>query len=158
LGEQPVMSLEKSTLRRIPPDIAGTTWHQDGAFIQRGSRTVNVWVALNECGGTSPASGLEILPRRFREIHKPSRPIAGDTVGENDRKVPLALDDDTVAALYAGGSPVLPHFLAGDALLFDEWLPHRTATGSGLTESRYALELWHFAPSAMPSAYTPLLC
>ena len=36
LGERPALSLEKSTLRRMPHTSDSSTWHQDGAFIGRG--------------------------------------------------------------------------------------------------------------------------
>ncbi|MBI2783468.1 MAG: hypothetical protein HYX64_05225, partial [Gammaproteobacteria bacterium] len=45
LGERPAMSLKKCTLRRVPVET-GTDWHQDGAFLGEGIRTVNVWLAL----------------------------------------------------------------------------------------------------------------
>ena len=41
LGERPALSLEKWTLRRVPP-TANTSWHQDGAFLGETVRTVNV--------------------------------------------------------------------------------------------------------------------
>ena len=41
LGERPALSLEKSTLRRMPHTSDSSTWHQDGAFIgpERGPST-----------------------------------------------------------------------------------------------------------------------
>ena len=41
-------------------------------------------------------------------------------------------------------------FRAGDALLFDHLLLHRTAVGPGMTRERYAMETWLFAPSVVP--------
>jgi Phytanoyl-CoA dioxygenase (PhyH) len=74
LGQHPVMSVNKSVLRKVPPDIFGDSgegdqrpsgWHQDGRFM--GSVTaLNVWMALCRCGDVVP--GLELVPRRLDEI------------------------------------------------------------------------------------------
>ena len=66
LGEQPVLSANKCTMRRVPLE-ANADWHQDGAFLGRGIRALNVWVALSDCGFDSP--GIDLLPappRRHR--------------------------------------------------------------------------------------------
>ncbi len=52
---------------------------------------------------------------------------------------------------------VRPRFEPGDALVFDEHLVHRTSLEPGLTEDRYALECWLFAPSHTSASYTPFL-
>jgi len=52
LGERPALSLEKWTLRRVPP-TTNSSWHQDGAFLGADVRTLNVWVALSDCGETA---------------------------------------------------------------------------------------------------------
>ena len=49
LGEQPVLSANKTMLRRVPPD-AQPSWHQDGSFMGQQTRTVNLWLALSDCG------------------------------------------------------------------------------------------------------------
>ena len=61
-GERPALSANKCTLRRVPVDT-NTNWHQDGAFLGADVRTVNLWLALSDCGDDSP--GLEIVPRRL---------------------------------------------------------------------------------------------
>jgi hypothetical protein len=45
---------------------------------------------------------------------------------------------------------VSPRFKAGDMLLFDNWLLHRTNRRPGMTSTRYAIESWFFAPSVFP--------
>ena len=49
-----------------------------------------------------------------------------------------------------------PVFEAGDALLFDEMLLHRTAIEPEMTHERYTLESWFFAPSHYPHDQIPI--
>ena len=68
LGERPALSVKKCTLRRVPIDC-GTDWHQDGAFLGDDIRTVNVWIALTDCGGPdSDVPGLDLVPQPVRRL------------------------------------------------------------------------------------------
>lgn len=145
-GERPYFSLQKSTLRRSLPRHKMVAWHQDGSFLGEGVRTINVWVALSPCGGDRPSPGLEIVPRRFDEI----LPVVGDPT-------PHSVDYDLVDELTADLPTVLPTFDPGDGLVFDERYLHRTHLSPAMTEIRYALECWFFAPSHQATNYTPLL-
>jgi hypothetical protein len=145
LGERPAMSLEKWTMRRVPPDT-GSSWHQDGAFLGTDKRTLNMWIALSDCGETS--SGLDIVARRFDEIVETGTPGAyfdwdvSPTIVEQER----------------GDHPIVsPVFQAGDAVFFDQFLLHKTGTKPDLTEERYALETWFFTPTSFPGHYAGLL-
>ena len=60
-----MLSANKCTLRRVPL-TSNTDWHQDGAFLGRGIRALNVWVALTHCGVDAP--GMDLLPRRLDHI------------------------------------------------------------------------------------------
>ncbi|NND66331.1 MAG: hypothetical protein HKN19_01975 [Halioglobus sp.] len=44
----------------------------------------------------------------------------------------------------------------GDAVLFDELALHRTGVSPSMTETRYAIEMWFFAPSMFPRDEVPL--
>ena len=68
LGERPFFSLQKSTLRRSVPKLKLVAWHQDGSFLDPDVRTMNSWVALSRCGGSYPAPGLEVVPRRLADV------------------------------------------------------------------------------------------
>ena len=60
-AESPAILARKATLRRVTPaKMAG--WHQDGAFMGAGIRSLNVWIALTGCGRDAP--GLEVVGRR----------------------------------------------------------------------------------------------
>ncbi len=145
-GERPVVSLQKCTLRTIAPRANPTGWHQDGSFLGEKVRSMNLWVALNECGGSTPAPGMEIIPARLEEIYH----IPPD-LGATEQALEL------VQPLVDQYSLAVPEFAPGDAIMFDEKLMHRTAFGPHLSEIRYALECWFFAPSHSTESYAPLL-
>jgi len=69
-----------------------------------------------------------------------------------------AVGTGMVDILAQGGAPVLsPVFAAGDALLFDHLMLHRTGVRPGMTKSRWAIESWFFAPSAYPLEQGPVM-
>jgi hypothetical protein len=146
-GERPVLTLQKSTLRRVEPTYRYTAWHQDGSFLGAETRAMNVWVTLTPCGGDRTAPGLEIVPRRIEEILP-----YGESGGVGI--------DGFVVHRAAGETPVVrPEFEAGDALLFDERMIHRTFLSRDvpLTQERLAVECWFFAPSHPAEGYVSLL-
>lgn len=141
-GESPVITVEKTTLRRVLPGPA-PAWHQDGSFLGSAARTVDVWVALSHCGPGTERSGLEILPRRLDHLVE---------FGSEGTRTNIEILGDDVLRAGAGIVPICPNFEPGDALLFDELFLHRTMPG--LPQERYALEIWTFAPSGCTSSYT----
>jgi hypothetical protein len=145
LGERPALSMNKSVLRRVSPD-SGTDWHQDGAFLGRGIRTCNVWIALSRCGDIAP--GLDIVGRRYDEIVE---------TGTEGAVFPWAVSPAKVEESREGAVIARPTFEPGDAVLFDHFCLHRTAIGEGMTEDRYATETWCFAPSVYPDETVPLV-
>jgi hypothetical protein len=65
---------------------------------------------------------------------------------------------DGLADELAIDAPVIrPVFNAGDALLFDDLLLHRTGISPGMDTNRYALEHWFFSPSHYPAEQLPIL-
>jgi hypothetical protein len=145
LGERPALSMNKSTLRRVPLDTIGD-WHQDGAFLGQGIRTVNVWMCLSNCGRDAP--GLDIVPRRLNYIVQ---------TGTEGAIFPWAVSPAMVERACDGLPVARPIFEAGDVLLFDEFLLHRTAVEPGMTRQRYAIETWFFAPSTYPEKQIPFV-
>lgn len=138
LGERPAISVNKGTLRRAAPKVGTEWWHQDGAFLGSGIRSLNIWLSLNDSGVEAP--GLEVVPRRLEEIVE-----KGTEGADFDWSV-----GDAVVERVSGGRLAWPHFAAGDALLFDHMFLHRTGTTAQMTKTRYATETWFFAPSAYP--------
>jgi hypothetical protein len=145
LGERPAMIANKWVLRRSPSGKLGPDFHQDGAFLGTGIRTVDCWIALSDCGPGTGRPAMDVVPRRF-----PLLP-AGEGAAFH-----WSLHPDTVASAMPGAEVASPTFRAGDALLFDELLPHRTTVGTDLGE-RYAIESWFVAPSAYPDRHVPVV-
>jgi len=145
-GEPPVFTANKSVLRylEVPPAVF-TDFHQDGRFMGTDVRALNVWVTLTDCGTDAPS--LDLIPRREQDI----APTGNGTSGF----------DWTIAATeadeMAGDTPVVHLDLrAGDGLLFDHMLVHRSGVRAGMTGMRKAIEWWFFAPSHVPWKYQPL--
>jgi hypothetical protein len=143
LGERPGLSVKKCTLRRVPVDT-GTDWHQDGAFLGPGIRTVNVWLALTDCGEDAP--GLDLVPRRLDLVE----------TGTEGAQFDWSVGPGVVERVAGDAGVVRPLFRAGDALLFDERHLHRTGVSPGMTIERYAIETWFFAPSHYPHPQIPI--
>jgi Phytanoyl-CoA dioxygenase (PhyH) len=131
-GEPPAILAKKATLRRVAPDKSGG-WHQDGAFMGAGIRSLNVWIALTHCGDDAP--GLDLVARRVDALLRSDGAHAAWGIKATD------------AQEFGAGAIVRPIFERGDAILFDHLAVHRTAVDAGMTHDRHALETWLFAPS-----------
>ena len=143
LGARPLLSANKCTLRRVPVDAVGG-WHQDGAFLGEGLRALNFWLTLTDCDDTTP--GLEVVVESYDHIVE---------TGTGTSYFDWTVGPEVVEE---GGSVVLrPSFRAGDMLVFDEMMLHRTAMGPDMTRERYTVEFWCFAPSAYPSGHVPMV-
>jgi hypothetical protein len=143
LGEPPLISVHKTTLRKAEP-VVGGGWHQDGAFMGN-VRALNLWLSLSRCGDRSP--GLDIVPRRLDDLVQ----SGGDDVFLSYQV------SDAAAAQAAGEKGILrPIFEPGDALFFDDVFLHKTASDPAMPEPRFAIENWFFGGSAFPVEYAPL--
>ncbi len=138
LGEQPMLLARKVTLRRLPHNKGGG-WHQDGAFMGKDIRSLNVWIALTPCGEDAP--GLDIVGKRFDGIVP---------TGTEGSRFAWSVSSD-VANEAADDAIVSPLFEPGDAMIFDHLCLHKTGTRPGMTVDRYAIESWFFAPSTYQS-------
>ncbi len=142
-GERPALSLSKTTLRDVPADT-NYGWHQDGAFLGKDIRSLNVWLALSDCGIDAPA--LDLVARRMEEIV----PTGVDGAIFN-----WSVSETTVERFRHGAPIVRPVFAPGDAILFDQMNLHSTGVSPGMTKNRLAIESWFFAPSTYPMKETP---
>ena len=140
LGERPVLSANKCTLRRVPCEDMLTGWHQDGSFLGDDIGSFNFWVTFTRCGVDAP--GMDIVPKRFEGVLQSGGPGA---------VFDWSLSDQAVLDAAEGVPIVRPEFEVGDALLFDHRLVHRTASAATMARERYALESWWFTPSKYPS-------
>ena len=145
LGERPVASVNKWTLRRVSPGNDGD-WHQDGAFLGTDIRAINVWLSLSDCGVDAP--GMDLVPRRLDRIVE---------TGTSGAHFDWSVSPELARRLLDGGEPARPSFEAGDVLLFDELFLHKTANSPQMERDRYAVETWCFGPSAYPDKQVPLV-
>lgn len=143
LGVRPVISANKCTLRKIPVD-SPTDWHQDGAFLGANLPAVNVWVTLTDCGRDAP--GMDIVAARIDDIVE---------TGTDGAHFDWAVGHARVEQL---GLPIVrPKLFAGDGVIFDQMLLHRTAAEPSMTNARYAIETWSFAGTDYPAHHVPLV-
>ena len=145
-GERPALSAKKCTLRRVDGQVRPAGWHQDGAFLGQGIRSINAWTALSRCGRDAP--GLELIPLRLDRL----APRLEDG-GPFHWTVP----PEVITREFPGVSVWRPEFEPGDVLFFDHWSLHRTASSERKPETRYAIESWFFAPSVYPGDAPELL-
>ena len=144
LGERPMVSLQKTTLRRADPSVGGA-WHQDGAFMGE-VRALNLWLSLSRCGDESP--GLDLVPRRLDHL----------VTTTTDEAVLSYQVSQSKAEEAAGEKGILrPIFEPGDALFFDELFLHQTGSDPAMPKPRYAVESWFFGGSKFPGEYGPLV-
>jgi len=146
LGERPAMIANKWVMRRSPTGVVLGDFHQDGAFLGEGIRTVDCWIALSHCGPGTGRPAMDVVPRRLDGILPPGEGSAFS----------WSLAEQTVREALPDASIVSPVFAPGDALFFDERLPHRTSVGTDLS-TRYAIESWFVAPSSYPEKHLPLV-
>jgi hypothetical protein len=147
LGERPALSVRKTTLRKTSPKTrAEFGWHQDGAFLGHGIRTLNVWVALTDCGIDSPS--MDMIPRRLEKVLP---------TGTEGALFNWSVSPAIVEKVCEIGQPQHLLFKAGDAIIFDEVNLHRTSSLPGMNKDRLAIESWFFAPSCYPLDQLPIL-
>jgi hypothetical protein len=143
LGEPPLISVHKTTLRRAEPSVPGA-WHQDGKFMGP-VRSLNLWLSLSRCGDVAP--GLDLVPCRLEQYL--------DT-GTEGAQLDWTISDSVVAQAAGEAGVVRPVFEPGDALLFDELFLHKTGSDPQMPNPRFAVENWFFGGSAFPPDYAPL--
>lgn len=144
LGERPALSANKCTLRRVPLDT-NVGWHQDGSFLGEDVRSLNLWLALGDCGRDAP--GMDLVPRRIDRVVETGTPGA---------MFDWSVSQDVVDREAGPTGIVRPEFRAGDALLFDHLFLHSTCVEPTMTRERHAMETWFFAPSAYPAGQIPI--
>ncbi|MGI9184456.1 MAG: hypothetical protein DLM59_17845 [Pseudonocardiales bacterium] len=143
LGEPPLISAQKTTLRQAAPSVPGA-WHQDGAFMGE-VRALNLWLSLSRCGDVSP--GLDIVPRRLDQFV---------STGTDEAMLDYQVSQKAAEAA-AGDRPIVrPIFEPGDAVFFDDLCLHKTGSDPSMPNPRYAIENWFFGGSAFPGEYAPI--
>lgn len=134
-----VLSSFKTTLRLTKPETRSVGWHQDGAFLGKDARTLNVWLALTHCG--IDAASLDVALARKEEV-------VG--AGEDGAMYEWSITDARVRR--EAGQIATPVLAPGDAVVFDHLCLHRTAAMEA-TKTRKAIEAWFFTPATLPKDY-----
>ncbi len=147
-GETPCVSVKKWVLRRVDPIAGEADWHQDGAFMGKDVRSMNLWVALTDCGGDSSSPGIDIVPRRFETIVQ---------TGTDGARFDWTVGPAYVEKNFSDTPWLRPAFKAGDALFFDHMNLHRTAWSPAITDKCHTIECWFFAASASAHNQIPML-
>ncbi len=143
LGEPPLITAQKTTLRKAEPSVPGA-WHQDGKFMGP-VRSLNLWLSLSHCGDDAP--GLDIVPRRIDEF----------VTTQTDEALLDYMVSQRMAEDIAGETGILrPIFEPGDALFFDDVFLHKTGSDPDMPNPRYAIENWFFGGSGFPQEYAPI--
>jgi hypothetical protein len=146
LGEPPVFTANKSVLRYVrTPRMLPTDYHQDGRFMGDDVRAINIWVTLDDCGRHAPS--LDVVPRREAVIHP---------TGNGANGFDWTLSADEVTGLAADTPVTRLELQAGDAVIFDQFLVHRSAHSRHFEGLRRAVEWWFYAPSRFPPQYQSL--
>lgn len=111
-------------------------WHQDGAFMTEEIKSINLWIALSDCGKGTNCPGMDFVPKRLDKI----MPTGGEHGLFHWSVSPKSIDK-----WFKDCPPVTPTYKAGDAIFFDHYNLHVTSYSPEYTKPRYALETWFFA-------------
>lgn len=144
-GQPACLSAKKWVLRRSRLPVAEAGWHQDGAFMGTDINSVNLWLPLNSCGGSTGSPGLDVLPQRLATI-----------VSAEGAQFDWSVSTAQVTRDRGETAITSPQFNAGDAYFFDHFLLHRTQFGKHFHTPRYAIETWFFAADRFPKNQIPL--
>ncbi|MEM9421330.1 MAG: phytanoyl-CoA dioxygenase family protein [Pseudomonadota bacterium] len=147
-SEDPCLSFLKSVLRRVEPLPHKAEWHQDGAFMAGDIKSLNLWIALTECGEGTSSPGMDLIPKRLNEVIPET--------GENGAAFEWSVSQKTVNEKYSDCPATRPHFDAGDAVFIDHYNVHATSSGSTFTDPRYAIETWFFGASSYARNQIPI--
>lgn len=139
-GHEPMLLLRICTLRHqaLQVDDTYVPWHLDANFFGFGTPFLTIWVPFQDVGETRP--GLEVA--------LPEQPIPDEAIAERWRKVVpdemgrTVLPDASLGDLY-GDVPYrreVPRLGRGDALVFDQFVLHRTQILPTAVETRLAIE------------------
>jgi hypothetical protein len=143
LGEAPLITAQKTTLRKAEPSVPGA-WHQDGKFMGP-VRALNLWLSLSRCGDEAP--GLDIVPKRIDDFV---------TTQTEEALLDYAISQRMAEDAAGETGIVRPIFEPGDALFFDDVFLHKTGSDPGMPKPRYAIENWFFGGSGFPQEYAPI--
>jgi hypothetical protein len=143
-GEQVVCSYEHCAVRYQRSDLRQKSYsfHQDASYHSRDPSDhfgLTTWIPLIDCGVDAP--GLQLYPRALEEVLP-----APDGID-----LPyLFCDSQTVIDKY-GDSLWGPVLSAGDVLIFNHFVVHRTYVTDGMTKERQSVDFRILPQSRIPN-------
>lgn len=152
LGGDLVFLLQHCIVRRYEqrPDLSGSPWHVDAEFLGFKHPVLNFWTPLVDVGERNPGLTFPSDPgvsfSAFRDWYANIEPDAG-YVSERDKGRRL------LASALATTGVVSPVLKAGDALLFDQVVPHRTQALDGRPDVRHSIEIRVAGRGRLPTMY-----
>lgn len=144
----PCLSIKKWVLRRMSPLSFPGDWHQDGSFMGKEVKSLNLWMALSECGKGTNKAGMDFIPRRMKEIVP---------TGTDGAYYKWSISNKYVQETFKDTPPYRPYFNAGDGIFFDHMNLHCTTYDEAYTDIRYAIETWFFAQGQAPKNQLPIV-
>ena len=137
-GDAVAFPLRLCTIRWHAPPFQDTPvpLHQDVGFIGPEFPMVNCWLTFTPAGGA--AAGLEIEPVKLAsELPKHGDPRRAANINFWS----IEIDANAAAERLASGKRLRPLLGPGDAVMFDQFTPHRTWADPSMTLPRISVEL-----------------
>lgn len=137
-GDEVGFPLRTCSLRwhQPPFDLSPVPLHQDVGFLGSEFQIVNCWLTFTDAG--QDAAGLEIAPvKLMRELPK----LGSVRRATNIKFWSIEIDADAAGPALPAADYLRPSLTAGDAVLFDQFTPHRTLISPEMTEARISVEL-----------------
>jgi len=160
LGPHPVFLLHHCIVRRrdIRDPADASPWHLDADFMGATGEMLNIWIPLVDVGSDHP--GLSFLTDKdaVRRVWRAWCRWVDDPTSRTrpDMPFPPVSDPEWLAAT-AGIDPdhraVTPPLSAGDAIIFNQCVPHRTQATAGAAAPRYSIELRLAGRDDVPDYY-----
>lgn len=142
-GEEVVCSYAHCVVRYQRTDIREKSYsfHQDASYHSRDRLDhvgLTTWIPLTDCGEDSP--GLQLYPRALHEVLPLPEGIH-----------PPYLFCDTQLVLDRYGEDLwAPHLSAGDVLIFNHFVVHRSYVTNEMTQERQSVDFRVFPESQVP--------
>ena len=119
-----------------PFDLSPVPLHQDVGFLGSEFQIVNCWLTFTDAG--RDAAGLELAPvKLMRELPK----LGSVRRATNIKFWSIEIDADAAGPALSAADYLRPTLSAGDAVLFDQFTPHRTLISPDMKEARISVEL-----------------
>jgi hypothetical protein len=142
-GESVMCSYEHCSVRYQRADLRqkSYTFHQDASYHSRDPLDhagLTTWIPLCDCGVDAP--GLQVYPRAIADVLPVPEGIEG----------PYLFCDTQTVLDHFGEDLWAPALSAGDVLIFNHFVVHRTYITDGMTKERQSVDFRVFPRSRIP--------